>query len=90
MKMKTGTKQKIVIVFFAVLSLAIGAWFGSYVTASMKDREIEEILSINETLHEEIASTKTRTTSLSRSLKDLICHKGGDCSCSRGSRKSVL
>ena len=69
--MKTGTKQKVIIVFFAVLSLAIGAWAGSSLTAAAKNREIEQILGVNETLHEEIASSKTRTTSLSKSLKDL-------------------
>jgi len=70
-KMKIGTKQKIVIVFSAVLLLVLGAWFGSYVTTFIKDREIEEILGINETLHKKIALTKTRTTSLSKSLKNL-------------------
>ena len=69
--MTIGNKQRIIIVFFAVLLLALGAWAGSSLTAASKDREIEELLGVNETLHDEIAVTKTKVTGLSKSIKSM-------------------
>jgi hypothetical protein len=71
-KMETGTKARIAIgAFFIVMAMLLGAWAGSSITAAQKDRELEEILGLNSTLHTEITSTNNRVKSLSGSLKSL-------------------
>jgi hypothetical protein len=70
--METGTKVQIAAaVFFLIMALLLGAWAGAAITGAQKDREIEEILGLNSTLHTEITTKSNRVRSLSSSLKDL-------------------
>ena len=63
--------NRIIVAFVAILLVLLGAWAGSAVASSYKDKQLEDLLGENARLHKQVETTRTSTKRLTTSLADL-------------------